>query len=226
MMQAMSSRIAPAAEAPRRRYNSTRRAQQAAQTRADVVAAAIRLFTTSGWAATTVNAVAAEDGVSGETVYSGFGSKKGLLRSAMDVAVVGDADAVPFAERTEFLRLGRGPVAARMRAGVTVQADIHERSAGVWRAIMEAAVGDAEVEGWRIDLERRRRLDLQRSMALITARDLDERTLDLLWAMLGPEIYLKLTGDAALSRADYEAVVLDAVERLLRPGPRRGRPAG
>jgi len=222
----MSSRIAPAAEAPRRRYNSTRRAQQAAQTRADVVAAAIRLFTTSGWAATTVNAVAAEAGVSAETVYSGFGSKKGLLRSAMDVAVVGDADAVPFAERAEFLRLGQGPVAVRMRAGVTVQADIHARSAGVWRAIMEAAVGDAEVEGWRIDLERRRRIDLQRSMALITGRDLDERTLDLLWAMLGPEIYLKLTGDAALRRAEYEAVVLDAVERLLRPGPKRGRPAG
>ncbi len=221
----MSPRAA-STDAPRRRYNSTRRALQAAQTRSDVTAAAVRLFTSSGWAATTVAAVAAEAGVSAETVYGGFGSKKGLLRAAMDVSVVGDADPVPFVERDEFRRLGRGPVAARLRAGVAVQADIHERSAGVWRAIMEAATSDPEIEGWRIELERSRRLDLTRSLAVILGRDVDDRTIDLIWVLLGPEVYLKLTGDAGRSRTEYETFVADAVTRLAGTGATRSRQRG
>src|SRR5262245_36488789 len=127
MMQPMSSRAAPSApEPPRRRYNSTRRARQAAQTRDDVLAAATTRFTASGWAGTTINRMAAEAGVAVETVYSGFGSKKGLLRAAMDVAIVGDAAPVPLNEREEFHRLGRGSQAERIQAGITVQTDIHE----------------------------------------------------------------------------------------------------
>jgi AcrR family transcriptional regulator len=222
----MSQRAAATStEAPRRRYNSTRRALQAAQTRDDVLAAAIRLFTSSGWAATTVAAVATEAGVSAETVYGGFGSKKNLLRAAIDVAVVGDADPVPFIDREEFHRLGRGTIAARLRAGVALQTNVHERSAGVWRAIIEAAVGDREVESWRIELERGRRLDLRRSLALILGRDLDTPTIDLLWVLLGPETYLKLMGDAGYDRARYEQFLLDAIERLLPRAARRRPPS-
>lgn len=68
----------------------------------------------------------------GDTNRSGFGSKKALLRAAMDVAVV-DAEPVPFVERDEFHRLARGPLAERMEAGVTVVTAIHERSAGSGR---------------------------------------------------------------------------------------------
>jgi AcrR family transcriptional regulator len=201
-------------ETPRRPYKSTRRALQAAQTRDDVLAAAIRLFSTAGWAGTTITAVATEAGVAVETIYSGFGSKKALLRAAMDVAVVGDAEPIPFVERDEYLRLGRGSIAERMRAGVEVVAAVHERSAGVWRAIMEAAVADAEIDGWRIELERGRRLEIARSLALMTGRDLDDRTVDLMWILLGPEVYLKLTGDAGLTRSDYQSYVLDGFQRL------------
>ena len=102
----MSSPAADPPAVPKRRYNSNRRAMQAAQTRGDVLAAAIRLFTAAGWAGTTISAVAAAAGVSVETVYSGFGSKKGLLRAAMDVAVVGDAEPVPFVEPRRSPRSG------------------------------------------------------------------------------------------------------------------------
>ncbi len=196
---------------------------QAAQTREDVLGAAIRLFTTSGWAGTTVSDIASEAGVAVETIYSGFGSKKGLLRAAMDVAIVGDAEPVPFVERDEFLRLGRGKVADRLRAAVGVVTDIHERSAGVLRAIMEASGTDPEVDHWRIELERARRVDVERSTTLMLDRQLDARTLDLLWVLLGPEVYLKLTVDAGLSRADYEAYILDGFERLIAPALKRAR---
>src|SRR5690554_2448277 len=89
----------------KRPYNSTRRARQAAQTRADVLAAAMALFAEQGWAGTTLAAIADEAGVSVETIYNGFGSKKALLREAFDVAVVGDAEPIPLAERPEFAAL-------------------------------------------------------------------------------------------------------------------------
>jgi AcrR family transcriptional regulator len=55
-----------------RTYSSNRRAAQAAQTRADVVAAAVDCFRANGWSGTTMNAVAEKAGVSVETVYDGF----------------------------------------------------------------------------------------------------------------------------------------------------------
>ena len=109
-MQPMSSTARRPAGRPARTYDSSRRARQAAQTREEVLAAAVTLFNEQGWAATKLADIAARAGVAVETIYSGFGSKKGLLRAAMDVAVVGDAAPVPFSEREEFLQFGRGPL--------------------------------------------------------------------------------------------------------------------
>lgn len=87
----------------RRTYNSERRQEQARQNRRTVLAAAHRLFVADGYAATTISAVAAEAGVSVETVYKAFGNKPGLVKAAFDVAVVGDDEAVPMLQR-EFVR--------------------------------------------------------------------------------------------------------------------------
>jgi len=65
--------------AVKREYDSSRRQRQAAQTRADTLAAARRLFAERGYAATTIEAIAAAAEVSEATVYAGFGSKRGLL---------------------------------------------------------------------------------------------------------------------------------------------------
>jgi len=92
----------------RRAYRSPRREQQAAETRAMVVAAAARLFGERGWAGTGMRDVARAAGVSVETVYASFRSKADLLLAAIDVAVVGDAAPVPLDQRPEFAALGSG----------------------------------------------------------------------------------------------------------------------
>src|SRR5688572_11562629 len=122
-----------------RSYNSSRRALQAAQTRHDVLHAAMALFPETGWAGTTLAAIAERAGVSVGTIYNGFGSKKGLLRATMDAAVVGDTEPIPFVERPEHLRLAEGTFEERIAHGAAVVAATHERSAGVWQAIVEAA---------------------------------------------------------------------------------------
>jgi AcrR family transcriptional regulator len=197
-----------------RTYNSTRRSRQAAQTRAEILTAAIELFTESGWAGTTLAAIAERASVAVETIYSGFGSKKGLLRAAFDVAVVGDAEEVPLAQRPESIRLGEGKLEDRVRAGAVLTAEVHERSIGVWRAFVEAARADEELEAVRVELERARRVEIANSIARILDRKVDGRHLDLLWAILGPDVYGKLVLEAGLSRADYETCMVETLMSL------------
>src|SRR5215813_2309798 len=103
-----------------RSYNSTRRTRQAAQTRAEILTAAIELFGEHGWAGTTLAAIAERADVAVETIYSGFRSKKGLLRAALDVAVVGDTEAIPFSERPEAKALAEGTRDQRLHAAAKV----------------------------------------------------------------------------------------------------------
>lgn len=209
------------ADPPRRRYNSSRRALQAAQTRRDVLAAATELFATSGWTGTTLAAIAERAGVAVETVYSGFGSKKALLRAAMDVAVVGDTEPVPLAEREEFRRLSRGSTHDRLRAGVALATEVHVRSAGVWQAIVEAAGADPEVEAWRAEFERNRRADLRRGLREILGRPVEGAMLDVVWALSGPEVYQKLVVDAGMTRKAYEDSMVESLARLTAPSKPR-----
>jgi AcrR family transcriptional regulator len=88
---------------PRRRYDSSGRRDAARRTRAAVLAAARANFLANGYAATTVASVAADAGVSVETVYKAFGNKAGLVKAVSDVAIVGDDEPVPLMER-EFVR--------------------------------------------------------------------------------------------------------------------------
>jgi AcrR family transcriptional regulator len=197
-----------------RTYNSTRRSRQAAETRAEILTAAVELFGEQGWSGTTLAAIASRAGVAVETIYSGFGSKKGLLRAALDVAVVGDADAVPFAERPEALRLGEGSVDERLAAAARVITDINERTVPVWRALVEAGRADEELERWRIESDARRRIDVAAGFERIFGRTVEGRQLDLLWAIFGHELYMQLVVDAGMSRADYEACMIDALVKL------------
>lgn len=58
---------------------STYRRQQAEATRDRIADAARRLFATTGYGSTTIEAIAAEAGVGVRTVYSAFGSKREIL---------------------------------------------------------------------------------------------------------------------------------------------------
>src|SRR3954454_14613616 len=89
--------------ASRRAYNSPRRQQQAAATRRAILEAAEQLFGRDGYPATTMEAIAAEAGVSLKTAYLPFSTKSGLLRALWDLRLKGD-DAEPPVARYEWFR--------------------------------------------------------------------------------------------------------------------------
>ena len=77
-----------------RTYRSPVRAEQAAATRRAVLVAARKLFTTTGYAATTVADVARLAGVSVDTVYTSVGRKPELLLAVHDMALGGGDEPV------------------------------------------------------------------------------------------------------------------------------------
>src|SRR6516165_5171224 len=92
-----------------RSYDSRRRREQARQSRAAVLREARRRFLADGFASTTVGVIAEGADVSVETVYKAFGNKAGLLKAVFDVAIVGDDEPIPMAERDEIKRLQAEP---------------------------------------------------------------------------------------------------------------------
>lgn len=200
-----------------RRYTNTRRTAQAAQTRADVLAAAVELFDEQGWTATTIAAIAERAGVAPETIYSGFGSKKKLLQQAADTTVVGDAEPIPLFDRPEVQALATGDTEDRYRRAMAILAATHERGARVWRACEEAAAaGDEEMAAWRLAKIEGRRLDTRRSLGLILGFDLDPITVDLLMVLYSSETYLFLAEDCGWTSEQYQQHLLDATLAIIR----------
>lgn len=68
----------------KRSYRSEIRAQQAALTKAAIVDAAAELFTSQGYARTTIGAIAERAGVAPDTVYATFGTKVRVLTAVVD----------------------------------------------------------------------------------------------------------------------------------------------
>jgi len=83
----------------KRAYQSKLRGAHAQSTREAVIAAAGRLFAERGYAATSIEDIAEAAGVSRATVFTSVGGKPILLKTALDVAIVGDDEPVPLPER-------------------------------------------------------------------------------------------------------------------------------
>ena len=83
----------------KRSYDASGRRAQARARRLAMVLAARDLFERAGYRPTTIAAIAAHAGVSAESVYKGFGTKAALAKAVFDLALAGDDEPVPVAER-------------------------------------------------------------------------------------------------------------------------------
>jgi AcrR family transcriptional regulator len=121
------------------------RQQQADATRSRVLAAAAKLFADGGYARTTLAKIAAEAGVSAETVQ-GQGPKAALLIAAVEFAAVGVAGE----ESILNTDVGREMLAVEDRDEavdlvVAFQTGVHERTAALAPALFGGANTDPEL---------------------------------------------------------------------------------
>jgi AcrR family transcriptional regulator len=146
-------------ESVKRRYDSTRRQEQAQENRRRVLAAAHESFVGKGYGATTIAEIARAAGVAVETVYSTFRNKPTLLHRAWDVAVGGDEQDVHLHERPEMRTVFTEPdLAARLPLFARVNTAVMRRTARLRLAIQAAADTDpaaaellAEIDRARLD---------------------------------------------------------------------------
>jgi len=205
-----------------RTYRSDRRAAQATQTRRRVLAAATGLFERQGYAATTVRAVAADAGVSVQTVEAQFGSKPRLLKACIDVAIAGDDDAVPVLDREWTAAAERATDPAdvlAITAGVLGPAQ--ERSAGLVLAVFEGAASDEGLAALADEMVRQRRGTatwlVRRLQHVAPLRSSERESVDTLWTLMDPALHVRLVRQLGWSRARYERWFATSAEHLLVP---------
>src|SRR6266511_4189623 len=137
---------------PRRRYDTTRRQAQAAQTRQDIVAAAQRVFLERGYSGATLTAIAQAAGVVVETIYRGFGSKASLFKVVVRAAVAGGAAraAVPPEQRPAIQAvIAETDPRRQFQLYAATQPGIHARAGPLLRVLVGAAAADPELaEVW------------------------------------------------------------------------------
>ncbi|NYJ06031.1 TetR/AcrR family transcriptional regulator [Petropleomorpha daqingensis] len=203
----------------KRVYNSPLRAEQAQRTRAAVLDAAARRFLDQGYAATTMKDVAAEAGVSVQTVF-GQGSKAALLLACVDRAVVGDDEESPLAQRESFLRLVHAPDRATKLAAVRelVLRYVPE-AVPILQVFAGAAAGDPEIaEAWA-EYERRRFSDQRIMIASFQPELRDgldvERATEIAWGVFTHALVANLMGVRGWTLEQYADFLVDAIERLL-----------
>jgi AcrR family transcriptional regulator len=158
---------------PRRRYQSTVRAQQTAETRRHVVATAGALFRDLGYVGVTMPVIASEAGVGVETIYRAFGSKAGLFKSVIDAVVAGGTvrAEVQVEDRPAIRAVIDEPDPRRqVERYAATQPGIHRRSGPLLRALAGAAATDPELRALWDDIEGSRLTGQGRFVAMLAER--------------------------------------------------------
>jgi AcrR family transcriptional regulator len=202
-----------------RSYRSSLRAEQARRTRGIVIDAAATCFLRQGYAATTMKEIAAEAGVSLQTVFA-QGGKAALLLAVVDRGVAGD-DADEALLQREPIRAfmeARGK-AERLSALRVLVLRFLPPSEAPLRVFKDAAGCDPELAAAWAEYERRRYSDAQAmigSMAHLLRDGLSvERATDIYWATLSTETARNFRAVRGWSIDEYADWVVDAFDRLL-----------
>ena len=203
-------------ERPRRPYSSPIRRAQAGETRRAVVTAARKVFTESGYAAATVDAVAAEAGVSVPTVYAVFGSKPALL-SAVVADGGSDSDIRALADQA----LDEVDPRARLAGAARVVRTIMQRERNILKLVAEAGTGNPELAAASRQVHEQQRQALGRVLRPLHERKALRRDLDLseaiatFSALASPECFRLLVEELGWSGARWERWLGESAARLL-----------
>ncbi|HEV8297315.1 MAG TPA: helix-turn-helix domain-containing protein [Acidimicrobiales bacterium] len=201
----------------KRKYDSRRRQEQAATTRRAILDAAQRLFERDGYAATTMDDVAAEAGVALKTVYSGFTTKSGVLRALWDLLLKGDSDDAPVAERPWYREmLDEADPERQLRLNASNARMVKSRIGRLLGVIRSAAAVDGDSAAlWALiqsDFYANQRVLVEAIHERGGLRaDLDvKRATDILWTLNHPDVWLLLVAERGWTAEEFESWFADA----------------
>src|SRR3954466_14686389 len=207
-------------EVKRKSYESPVRAGAARETRRRIRAAAAELFTTEGYAATTMTAVAAAAGVSDRTVYLSFETKAALLNECIRVAVRGGDEEAPLMAGAGFRAVLEAPPEQMLAGLADASAQLMRRAARL--LAVSAGNQDPLLREFRERGHAATRADaldiakaLRRAGVLRTGMS-PQRAADVIYALTASEsVYLRLVDDGGWSDRAYARMLERALAGAL-----------
>jgi AcrR family transcriptional regulator len=201
---------------PARRYDASRRQEQARENRRRVLDAAHRLFLDKGYANTAMPEIAKTAGVSVQTVYKTFANKATLLKAVFDVSVAGDDEPVPIAERDAIATIRAEPSAARK---ITLYSRIIAEGSHRWGPVLLLARDAARADPAAAGVWAQMRQETLTAMTLFgtdlvatgQVRLSVEEARDILWLYHSPEVYELLVLERGWDLERYARFFAEAV---------------
>jgi AcrR family transcriptional regulator len=189
----------------RRPYHSPARRRQAEQTRVRILAAARELFRSVGYAASTMEAIAASAQVSAKTVEAAFGSKRGVLAAVVDPL----ASSGPPRDLVDQVRAAEDP-RHRIQLVAELTRRAYEASVPEFELMRSAAAVAPEVAAVGQQVEARRRANQVRLVTYlrekgVLRKDLaPEEAADIVWALTSYDLYRALVTERHWPAGRYE----------------------
>ncbi|MEP6816775.1 MAG: helix-turn-helix domain-containing protein [Marmoricola sp.] len=206
-----------------RRYDASRRRDQARLSRGRILDVARRRFLDGGFGATTIASIAGEALVSPDTIYKSFGGKPGLVRALCELALEGDGP-TPAERRSDALQAAERDPAQLLRGLGTLTAEVAPRIAPLLLLLATAGDSDREMARLRTELDAAR-LERMTLVARRLARKTPLRpdlTLaeagEIMWTYSSPELYGLLVLTRRWQPERYGEFVGDALVAALLPG--------
>jgi AcrR family transcriptional regulator len=204
---------------PRRAYHSPRHAALRRRTRADILAAAQRLFVRDGYAQTTIERIAEDAGVAVQTVYAVFGNKRAIPLALMDVAVAGDNEPRSVLERVAVVLGQACELTPRLVRAVDFGAKAVERSADIHRVLAGAAEVDGELRAALVQADDNRYADMRAIVDLVAGEAASpstrQRASDVMFVLLSREMYELLVRRRGWSHQAWVDWTVDNLARAL-----------
>ncbi|MGO4360347.1 TetR/AcrR family transcriptional regulator [Terrabacter sp. RAF57] len=202
-----------------RAYDNSSRAEAALATRRRIIEAAGEMLLRDGYHAMSVSALAANAGVSAQTVYNAIGGKAAVVKAVYDVLLVGDDAPVAMQDRPEFRAMSTAPDReAFVRAYAALCATIYERVGPLLGVLLaQGAGGDTGLQEFVATIDRERRAGNTNALNALDAAhglppQLDrERFIDIVWTVTSPEIYDRFVRRCGWTHAMYAAWLAEAV---------------
>lgn len=210
----------------RRPYDNSRRQANVRATRADVIAAARRLFIERGYPATTIEAIGEASATPLATVYRLFGSKRGILAAVLDVSLAGDDEPVAFGDRPAAQTALAEPDPHRLLADFAhICRALLDRSAPILHALAGAAFVDPEAAEY-VAITAQQRLRGQSRIAHVLAERhalasgvSEADAADIIYTLMSPEVHRVLTVERGWSADRYEHWLATTLRAVLLPEP-------
>jgi AcrR family transcriptional regulator len=178
----------------KRAYDASGRQEQARRNAARIIEVAERRFLRDGYAAPTIAAIAADAGVSPDTIYKTFAGKAGLVRAIRARALEGGGP-VAAEQRSDALHANEPDPRRIIEAWGRLTAEVAPRAAPVLLLIRSAAASDPEVRALQdeMDDDRHRRMSENarrlRDAGHLRAGVTLAQAADVLWTYSSPELY-------------------------------------